>query len=234
MTGEKRKKRLPAQQLLTTTRGQVLVLLCRRPQTVNDLAAHLKLTDNAVRAQLQRLQRDGYVGRSGSRRRGVRKPHDEYELTPQGHELFPRAYEPVLQSLIDVLSERLPPQRWRELLFEAGHRLLGRQAGKLRGRTPRQRLAQILHQLNGSGLGIELTEGAGRTLLRTCSCPVTSITAAHPQVCDVFAAVLAALLGVDVRQCCERSDDLQQCRFEILHAAKPAPPRPSIPPKRRN
>src|SRR5215204_3036324 len=90
------------QRLLRTTKGRVLVLLCRVRQTVSELAAELKVTDNAVRAQLQRLQRDGLVRQAGSRR-GVRKPHVEYELTPDAMGLFPRAYEPVLLNLVNVL-----------------------------------------------------------------------------------------------------------------------------------
>src|SRR5438094_594748 len=94
-----------AQRLMATTRGKMLILLCRGRHTVNDLAGHLRLTDNAVRAQLQRLQRDGLVRQIGWRS-GFRKPHAEYEITLKARELFTRLYEPLIQELTDVLGER--------------------------------------------------------------------------------------------------------------------------------
>src|SRR5687768_15273411 len=93
--------------LFETTRGRLLLLLCRGPRTVNELMGELGVTDNAVRAQLTTLQQTGLVRQVGLRP-GTRKPHAEYELTPKARELFPRAHEPVLRALVDVLRERLP------------------------------------------------------------------------------------------------------------------------------
>src|SRR5947207_15615021 len=94
-----------ADPLFGTTRGNVLMLLCGGRRTVSELAAGLELTNNAVRAQLQRLQRDDLVQEAGSRR-GVRKPHVDYEITAQGRRLFPTAYEPVLREMLDVLRKQ--------------------------------------------------------------------------------------------------------------------------------
>src|SRR5215218_1711943 len=91
------------------TWGKVLLLLCRKRRTVNELAEQLGLTDNAVRAQLQRLQDQGLVRLAGSRP-GVRRPHADYELTAKGRRMFPRAYQPVLRTLVDVLMQQLPAE----------------------------------------------------------------------------------------------------------------------------
>ena len=45
--------------LMESTRGKILDLLRTKEQTVNELAAALGLTDNAVRAHLLSLERDG-------------------------------------------------------------------------------------------------------------------------------------------------------------------------------
>src|SRR5687768_14705281 len=105
--------------LFGTTKGKILVLLCRNRHTTAELAVHLGVTDNAIRAQLQRLERDGLVTKAGSRP-GVRRPHVEYELTSEARALFPRGYGPVLQDLVDVLTKRLAPKVVRKLLFETG------------------------------------------------------------------------------------------------------------------
>ena len=50
---------------LSSTRGQVVQLLRRGEATVNELAAALSLTDNAVRSHLSTLERDGLVSTVG-------------------------------------------------------------------------------------------------------------------------------------------------------------------------
>ena len=78
-------------QFWASTRGQILVLLRRGTETVNDLAAALGLTDNAVRAHLTALERDGLARRSGTRR-GSRKPTVTYALSAEAEQLFPKEY----------------------------------------------------------------------------------------------------------------------------------------------
>ena len=80
--------------LLTSTRGQIILLLREKPRTVLELAEAVGLTDNAVRAHLATLERDGLVHQRGGARAGFRKPHFSYELTTEADERFPK---PTLQ-----------------------------------------------------------------------------------------------------------------------------------------
>ncbi len=70
------------QNFLDTTRGRIVGLLRRGVETVEELAQKLEVTDNAVRAHLATLERDGLVERRGERR-GFRKPHFAYVLTQE-------------------------------------------------------------------------------------------------------------------------------------------------------
>src|SRR5688572_21385928 len=79
--------------LLASSRGRVVRLLRRAAQSVNELAATLGLTDNAVRAHLLRLERDGLVQQAGTRP-GFRKPEAVYEITADAEHLFAKAYAP--------------------------------------------------------------------------------------------------------------------------------------------
>jgi predicted ArsR family transcriptional regulator len=216
MNSQNSRRSGPKKQLLSSTRGRMLVLLCRGRKTVNELAAALGITDNAVRAQLQRFQRDGFARPAGSRS-GVRKPHVEYELTDKARQLFPRAYEPMLQTLMGALQDQLPQKTLQALLSEAGRRLVNHHLGELRQRSPRQRLVEIMSKLNGASLGIELADDSAKTVIRSCSCPLASVTAAHPQLCEVFAGVLGELLRANVRERCEKGES-PRCCFEISHA----------------
>ena len=88
---------------MSTTRGQVVLLLRRARSTVDELALALGLTDNAVRSHLTSLERDGLVAQSGVRK-SERKPANVYELTGEAELLFPKAYGRVLDDLLDPAS----------------------------------------------------------------------------------------------------------------------------------
>ena len=115
-----------------STRGRIVVLLRRSGRTVEELARALNLTDNGVRAHLAVLERDGIARQRGSVRRGSGggKPAYVYELTSEAEELFPKAYEPVLGRLLDVLAQRLGPEESEALL-----RSLGRSFGSGKEQT---------------------------------------------------------------------------------------------------
>src|ERR1044072_7483243 len=91
-----------------STRGRIVALLRGTTKTVNELAEELELTDNAVRGHLLTLERDGLIKQSGIQR-GIRKPHFAYQLTQEAEQLFPKAYDALLNLLISVLKGRLTP-----------------------------------------------------------------------------------------------------------------------------
>src|ERR1041385_4385300 len=112
-----------------STRGQIVTLLRTAPATVEELAGKLKLTDNAVRAHLATLERDGLVKQSGLRR-GPRKPHFTYVLTEEADRLFPKAYDALLNQLIAVLKTRLTPPAIGGALREVGRAIAAGAPGR--------------------------------------------------------------------------------------------------------
>src|SRR5215217_4418285 len=100
-TGRLMTQPLHNQRFLETTRGRILGLLRCGARTVEELAQAISLTDNAVRAHLATLERDGMVRSAGIRRgAGAGKPSTLYELPPEAELVFSRAYPPVLTALL--------------------------------------------------------------------------------------------------------------------------------------
>jgi predicted ArsR family transcriptional regulator len=108
-----------------STRGRIVSLLRGTTKTVNNLAGELGLTDNAVRSHLLSLERDGIIRQSGIER-GMRKPHFAYELSPEAENLFPKAYDALLNQLITALKGRFPPETIEGVLREVGRSLATR------------------------------------------------------------------------------------------------------------
>src|SRR6266516_2649543 len=109
-------------QFFVSTRGRIITLLRRSSRTVDELAQALSLTDNAVRAHLAALERDGLV-QQHSERRGSRKPSAVFDLTPAAEDLFPKAYGQLLDQFLEVLEERMTPEEVETLLGEVGQRM---------------------------------------------------------------------------------------------------------------
>src|SRR3954469_20068298 len=126
---------------LASTRGRIVGLLRRGPRTVNDLAAALELTDNAVRAHLATLERDGLVQQSGTRP-GFRKPNLTYELTADAGQFFPKPYGAVLQHLLAVLAGRIDADELEGVLREVGRRIAALYRGEVRAADVPGRVAE--------------------------------------------------------------------------------------------
>lgn len=197
---------------LGTTRGRIVVLLRRASRTVDELAQALDLTDNGVRSHLATLERDGLVRQQGLRR-GAGKPAYTYGLTPDADTLFPKAYDAVLDRLLDVLGEQLVPEQLGQVLEEVGRRLaVGRAAppGDLRSRV--EWGAALLRDMGGLP---EVEEHEGSFRIRGYSCPLGAVVPRHPESCRLAEALLSAVIGVPVREQCDRSSP-PCCCFEVL------------------
>lgn len=195
-------------QFFTSTRGRIVLLLRRSRYTVDELAQELSLTDNAVRVHLATLERDGLICQSGVRRGGG-KPALVYALTPESEQLFPKAYAPVLQALLDVLTSSMSTEKREEVMQNAG-RYLARQwkiaPGELRARL--QEAVAILNQLGGLA---ELEDCGESYRIQGYSCPLAAVVPNHPEMCRLSQMLLAELIGVPVVEQCEQGTPARCC-----------------------
>src|SRR5690349_23225390 len=166
-----------------STRGQIVTILRSSPCTVEELAGKLELTDNAVRAHLLTLERDGLVRQSGLRR-GPRKPHFTYVLTPEADAIFPKAYDALLNQLIAVLKTRLDHQEIEDVLREVGRAVAaGAPAGandSLEGRV--HTALKVLEAIGGSA---EIEQHDDKFVIRGNGCPLAAAVSVHPEVCGL-------------------------------------------------
>ena len=196
-----------------STRGRIVSLLRDGLSTVNDLASKLEMTDNAVRAHLLSLERDGLVRQSGVQR-GPRKPHFAYELTAEAERLFPKAYDALLNQLITVLKGRLQPAALEEVLREVGRSLAARHSSDntpvdLEGRL--QSALEVLKAIGGSpSVGME----GDKLTIRSGGCPLSAAVVEHPEVCGLAETLVGEIVGLAVRERCVRGDS-PKCCFEV-------------------
>lgn len=209
------------------TTARLIALLRRGRRSVEELAASLGRTDNAVRAQLQSLQREGIARAAEIRRDGtVGKPAVLYDLQPSAEPLFSRAYAPVLTATLEVLAERMPAAELDALLRTVGERMArgaaepegadvagGGADGDFEHRV--RRAAAVLADL---GADAELERTADGFAIRGHGCPLSAAVRVEPGACHAIEALLGTLIGAPVRECCDRAER-PSCRFRIAAPA---------------
>ena len=195
-----------------STRGQIVSILRGSPCTVDELARRLDLTDNAVRAHLSTLERDGLVRQTGLRR-GPRKPHFTYTLTAEADGLFPKSYDVLLNHLVSVLKKRLRPTEIEDVLREVGRAVAaGAPAGS--AETLEGRVQIALKVLTSMGGTAEAEQQNGKIVICSTACPIAAAVAVHPEVCRLAETLVAEIVKVPVEEHCHR-EGRPQCRFEI-------------------
>lgn len=201
-------------QLLDTSRGRIVTLLQRGGSTVDEIAAALSLTPNAVRAQITAMERDGVVQRVGHRP-GTTRPFQLFQLSPEVEQLLSQAYIPLLTQLVDVFASALPPKQVDGLMREAGKGLATqlpfarRLSGSLQSRV--SAASELLNQELGA---VTTVESNGSYVIRGAGCPLAALTGKHPAVCLAMESLLTEVLGVAVNECCDR-DARPKCCFRI-------------------
>ena len=199
-----------------STRGRIVTLLRAAARTVDELTVELELTDNAVRAHLLSLERDGLVRQSGLRR-GPRKPHFTYVLTPEADSLFPKAYDALLNQLIAVLKNRLEPREIEEVLREVGRHIASGASPDHDGDLE-ERAQVALKVLAAIGGAAEVEQHEDGVVIRSSGCPLAAAVSVHPEVCQLAEALVAEIVKAPVEEHCDR-DGPPQCRFLIKRPA---------------
>ena len=182
---------------LESTRGRIVGLLRRTSRTVDELAAALDLTDNAVRAHIATLERDGLVEQRGVRR-GTSKPAFAYDLTAEAEQLFPKAYGPVLAHLLTLLTEQLGAEAVDDLLRTVGRRIASEQPQT--GASIELRLDLAAHLLTDLGGLAEYEVMEDQIVIRGYSCPLTVVAPDHPAVCHLAEALVSEITGVPMHR----------------------------------
>jgi predicted ArsR family transcriptional regulator len=199
--------------LLESTRGQVLSLLRAGGRTVNDIADELQITDNAVRAHLVSLERDGLVRRTGTKR-GVRRPHVSYGLTPDAEQMFAAAYGTLLNNFVAVVRKRLGARGLRTVMRQVGRNIARVRLPGVKGTTRTQRIKAALALLKEMGGAATISDNNGKLFVRSHGCPLATVTAEYPEACLILEALLAEAVGARVKERCVHGLN-PSCRFEI-------------------
>jgi predicted ArsR family transcriptional regulator len=191
--------------------GKVLSRLRHGPKTVEELARSLRLTDNAVRNQLRKLQQANLVVQTG-KRPGASKPSTLYAITLEGQIQFSTLYLPVLTQFLGVAEGQCSGKQLESFMLDTGKSLASRYpkpSGGLKNRV--HAAARLLSSFGGVA---EVRTHDGALAIRSRGCPLAALTSENGAACKVLEGLLAEYLTARVTICCNLEEE-PQCCFEV-------------------
>ena len=197
-----------------STRGRIVAMLRRGWRSVDELASALGLTDNAVRAHIATLERDGVVASLGARRDGtVGKPATLYGVAVGAETLFSSAYAPALSAFVAEVGTRHPDEL-ESLLRGAGRRLAKRSTGSFA-----ERVGAAAALLTDLGADADMVETDAGYEIRGKGCALSQTRSFCPKNCCMVEQLLAEVTGAEVSEQCDRSFSPPRCAFLISDRA---------------
>jgi predicted ArsR family transcriptional regulator len=128
--------------------------------------------------------------------------------------LFPKAYGPLLNHVLAVFSNGLSPKQLQQNLREVGYAAAQDFLEQLEGKSRSQRIEFALTVLESLGGNAVVEESEGKQFIRGNGCPLSAVTAHHPDACLMVEALLSKIINRPVKERC-RHGEAPSCFFEI-------------------
>jgi predicted ArsR family transcriptional regulator len=179
--------------------------------TVEQLAKALRLTDNAVRNQLRKLEQLGLAIRTGTRP-GTSKPSALYGITLGGQIQFSTLYLPVLMQFVREAEGQCDDGQLGSFMTATGKSLADKYpkpAGATKDRV--HAAARLLRSFGGVS---EVRARNGSLIVRSPTCPLAALTSENAAACKILAGFLTQYVSAPVTICCDL-DEEPRCCFEV-------------------
>jgi len=184
---------------------------------IGELAEHLGVTATAVRQRLDRLMRAGLVDRRAvARPRG--RPAHAYSLTASGRRLGGDNFRDLAMVLWKEVRGITNESVRRGLLNRIAGALADSYRGRVTGRTPADRLAEVARVFADRDVACSVELGA-LPVLTSHSCPYPDLAEQDRAICAAERLMIQELVGTAVQLSECRLDGAPCCRFTAAEAA---------------
>ncbi len=203
---------------ITAARREILMLLRRQGAlTVDAMSGLIGITPVGVRKHLDTLEIDGLV-QSVTERRPVGRPVQVYSLTEAADELFPKAYDTVLVSILRQVQRAGGEDLLRNVLQGRQQEMEEAFRERAAGTTSLEdRVAALAGLRQEAGYMAEWSRDDGGFLLTEHNCALCRVSGQFPQVCESEIAFFRAALGegVEIERLTHIAGGDRSCTYRI-------------------
>ncbi len=209
--------------MIQNTRQEILKILKEERQaTVEDLTRRLSLTSMTIRHHLNVLQAQNLVVASQVRRAPkVGRPRLVYTLTEEADNLFPQNYGPLINYLIDEITEKLGEKEVEAMFRRIAARLAAEAPLPTPGQTFEDRLDQVTDFLEGQGFLARWEKTEEGYVLINSNCPYHQVSRKHTEPCVMDEELLTLLLGVTPQRLSNQRLENAPCRYLLIASEAP-------------
>lgn len=171
---------------MTSIKQKILDTLKKeKTVSIDDLMIHFTISEIAVRKHLKQLETEGFVQKRIHKQK-IGRPYHTYQLTKEGHQLYPNHYETFPVELLDDLKEIAGEEMVQALLKKRIDRekkqleeLLTSDCTDLDKRI--KEIANIQHK---RGYMVELEkEASGEYVMTYYHCPIANVACDYHEMC---------------------------------------------------
>lgn len=201
---------------ITSTRKQILYLLkTEGPMTVSDLAVKLGITEMAVRRHLQTLERDNLI-QSRLLRQSMGRPTNQYDLTDQAEDLFPKNYHTFTLEILRDLEKTEGASAIEGLFRRRAKRLADEYRNLFEGESLEERVRTLAELQNEKGYMVrwEARED-GTFVLTQFNCPIPEVACNYNQACSAEISWFRSVLAADVERTECKAQGGRNCTYMI-------------------
>lgn len=196
------------EQLLT------LLLNSEAGMSIDELAAKLEISRNAVKQHLVVLEKQQLVKEAALNSTGGR-PARSYTLTERGLNRFPKQYAWFCNLLLSELATEMSTEALEKMMWSMGVKLAQSLAPQFSHKNLEQKLTDLVELMQSLGYHAELELQQGQPSIKAVNCVYHDLAQQHPELCHFDQALITTLLGNPVQQtsCMAKKDC--DCRFNI-------------------
>lgn len=203
---------------LHTTPKKILGLLKKHHQlSVNELKAHLQISDMAVRKHVNKLAQDQYIQSSQSKQK-MGRPVTRYRLSQRGENFFPKNYSGMTIEFLHDLKEMQGIETVQMLFRKREERLYQKYKLRIRDcKNLREKVAELQKIQAENGYMAEYEQlGEQEFALTEYNCPILKIADEYKQACHCELSLFKRVLDVQTieRTSCI-SDGDHCCKYKI-------------------
>jgi len=186
-------------QRFSSPKQGVLTVLKRHPNaSLAEVAAALGVSKVAALGHLQRLESEGFVGRSYQSGH-VGRPRVLFRLTERGTTLFPHGYTEMSLCALEFIERRLGRAAVAELLSQRAGEVADRNWTRLRDGSLPSRVTELARIRTEGGYMAEVAgRRRGSVELLEHNCPILAIAKRFPEACETERRLFESMLKADV------------------------------------
>ena len=198
---------------------QILKLLLENKAglSIDEIAAALNISRNAVQQHFVALERDGYIQASVLNKTAGR-PVRSYVLTAAGINSFPKQYAWFSELILTDMKKEMGSEAFQRYLHELGSRLSQSLLPQFTGKQIDERIEELVKIMDGLGFTTSHTVDSAthERTIEACNCIYHDLAQKHEEICEFDRALMSSLLDkrIDHVECMAKGGGV--CCFKII------------------